>query len=116
MSIKEKTLKPFNLYGQDIEFIVNKGGNLETNEEIKEFLNDNFDLIGLIYNYEDDLIKVGKGAGLHDGKDINTMIKKLYGRAKREIRQEDGCGFDNEKFDKKNFYEMPIIEFKKLFD
>ena len=23
MSIKEKTLKPFNLYGQDIEFIIN---------------------------------------------------------------------------------------------
>ena len=43
------------------------------------------------------------------------MIKKLYGKVKNEIRNE-GCGFDEEKYNDGNFYEMPIIEFKKLFD
>ena len=106
-----KTLKPFNLYGQNIDFIVKEGGKIESKSDLNDFLNDNFELLQLIYNHEDDLIKVGKGAGLHDGKNVHTLIKKLYGQVKNE-----GCGFDEKTYNQKDFYEMPIIEFKKLFN
>ena len=104
-----KELKPFRLYGQDIDFIINKGGKLENKQDFKDFLNDNLELIQMIFNYEDTLIKLGSGS--KDEETINTMLKKLY----RNIKTE-GCGFDEETYKNDNFYEMPIIEFKKLFD
>lgn len=110
-----KELKPFRLYGEDIDFIVKKGGKIETKEDLNDFFNDNFDLLQLIFNYEDKLIRVGKGSGLHDDENIKGMMKKLYRNIKKGVG-EDGCGFDEKKYKEKDFYNLPIIEFKKLFD
>ena len=106
-----KTLKPFKLYGENIDFIVNSksGGEIVSKEDLMEFLDDNFELIELIYRYEDDLIKVGAG-NLDKNEDVNHMLKKMYSNIK------GGCGFDEKKYKSKDFYNLPIIEFKKLFD
>ena len=104
-----KELKPYRLYGQDVDFIVRKGGIIKTKEDLFEFLGDNMDLIQLIYSYEDDLIKVG---GTFDKDEtVDKMLKKMY----RNIKTE-GCGFDEKKYKEKDFYNIPIIEFKKLFN
>lgn len=105
-----KELKPFKLYGQNIDFIVNKGGKIETKEDLRDFMNDNLELLQLIYSYEDDLIKVG---GVFDKDEtVDKMLKKIYSNIKKS---EDGCGFDEKKYKSSNFYNLPIIEFKKLF-
>ena len=109
-----KELKPFKLYGQDIDFIVKQGGKIETKEDLNDFFNDNFELLQLIFNYEDKLLRVGKGSGLHDDENVKGLMKKLYRNVKK--RNDNGCGFDEKKYKEKDFYNMPIIEFKKLFD
>lgn len=118
-----KELKPFKLYGENIDFIVNKGGKIETKEDLKDFMDDNLELIQLIYSYEDDLIKLG--GSFDKDETVDKMLRKMYRNIKKTKgfsesyaikKSEDGCGFDEKKYKQKNFYEMPIIEFKKLFD
>ena len=108
-----RELKPFKLYGEDIDFIVKKGGDIRTKDDLQEFLNDNHELLTLLYSYEDDLIRVAAGKGTDvSGQDVHHMIKKIY----KNIKKDEGCGFDEKKYQSKDFYNMPIIEFKKLFD
>lgn len=104
-----KELKPFKLYGENIDFIVRNGGEIKSKEDVLNFMDDNFELLSLIYSYEDDLIKV---AGAFDKDEtIDKMLKKIYKNVKTE-----GCGFNEKKFNEKDFYNMPILEFKKLFN
>lgn len=107
-----KTIKPFKLYGQDIDFIVNEGGLLNNEKELVDFLTDNLELLTLIYKYEDDLINVSEAAGLKSNDTVTNFIKHLFLKVGKE-----GGKFDEKKWkEEKDFYEKPIIEFKKLFD
>lgn len=112
------------------------GFTINSPKQARQFIKDNEELIKMIMNYEDynyDLTPEEKQEAEGMRQDLKETLKKMtvesfggsgfvlgdFGESEqsedKEDEEEQGEGFDVETF-KKNFYNAPINEFKKMLD